>query len=410
MSKIRNIALHLLRIPVDIRLGAGKIASTSHLIVRIQNEQGTVGTGEGTPYFTEIYNVYTISKKIAKALVGKDVGEALGILPEMQERMSSDVRFDYGPFLAYETALMDILSKTNQLPFSELLGRTYRNTIPVCGTIFLWHPRIMAKVAEKWVFEKGVNHLKVKISGMVEKDIDNLQHVREVVGYDVLLRIDANQAYRSVEKAADSLKKLERFEIGIVEQPIKWHDLKGLRHLRKLIAPKVMVDETLRKPSDVEIIAREEAADIINFHPSKLGCLTITKRAIEKTIDLGLEYMIGSAPFTGVGATTLLQLAASIKKLSYPNEEVGLQEEFAIDIVSNPLKVCDGCIDLPIGDGLGAVLEEKNFGEYKIGLSQLKIPLIDFVYFIYDKSSLPVQEQIKRIRRTLTRSVHARFL
>jgi len=400
MTKITSISLSVLKIPVDIRLSTGRVSSTSRLIVQIHAD-GVKGIGEGTPYLTEIYNVYALSEKITRALKGKDVIKALETLPKMQEKMISDIRFDYGPFLATETALLDILSKTNHVPFSKLLGGTFRDTIPVCGTISLWHPNKMAKVSEQWVFEKKVNHLKVKASGIVEKDATNLQCIRDAIGYDVLIRIDANQAYKNVRKATESIKKLEKFEVGIVEQPIKWQDLDGLRKLRKLVAPKIMVDESLRKPSDIDLIAEKEAADIINFHPSKLGCLTITKRAIEKTVGLGLEYMIGSAPLTGVGVASLLHLAASTEKLSYPNEEVGLYEEFGRDIISKPLKVHDGYLRLPTGYGLGVALEEKNFSEYEMDLNSLKMPLIDFAYFMYSKSPLSIREHIRKIYSTL---------
>jgi len=397
MIKIRSIAVSVLKIPVDIRLSTGRVTFTSHLVVQIQAEDRVVGIGEGTPYLTEIYNVYALSKKIARSLQGRDVVKALEILPEMQERMISDVRFDYGPFLAYETALMDIVSKSARVPFSRLLGGTFRDSIPVCGTIFLWHPRIMAKIAKKWVFENKVNHLKVKVSGVIERDAANVQCIRDAIGYDVLLRIDANQAYKSVKKAVECIKKLEKFEIGIIEQPIKWHDIDGLRKLRKLVTPKIMVDESLRKPSDIDLIAEKEAADIINFHPSKLGCLTVTRKAIERTIDLGLEYMIGSGPLTGVGAASLLHLAASIKRLFYPNEEVGLHEEFNRDIILNPLKVQESCIPLPKEYGLGVALEEKRLREYKMYLYPLKMSLIDFAYLTYGKFPPFMREQMKNI-------------
>ncbi len=400
MSRITSISLSVLKIPVDIRMSTGRVTSTSHLIVQIQADS-VKGVGEGTPYLTEIHNVYTLAEKIARALKGKDVIEALEILPKMQQRMASDVRFDYAPFLAYETALIDIVSKSTKATFSRLLGGTFRDSIPVCGPITLWYPHIMAKVAEKWVFGKRVNHLKVKVSGVVERDATNLQCIRDAIGYDVLLRIDANQAYKNVRKAADSIKKLEKFKIGIVEQPIKWQDLDGLRNLRKLVAPKIMIDESLRKPSDIDLIAEKEAADIINFHPSKLGCLTITKKAIEKTVGLGLEYMIGSALLTGVGVASLSHLAASIEKLCYPSEEIGLYEGFGRDIISNPLEVHNGCIRLPNGCGLGVALEEKNFNEYKMDLNPLKMPLVDFAYFIYGKYPMSTREQVKKIYRTL---------
>lgn len=402
MTKIINIALSILKIPVDIRLSTGSVSSTSHLIVQIQAD-GVKGIGEGTPYLTEIYNVYALSEKIARALKGKEVTKALEILPKMQEKMISDIHFDYGSFLAFETALIDIVSKTNQIRFSKLLGGTFRDKVPVCGTVFLNDPRIMTKAAKKWVFEKGVNHLKIKVYNNVKRDARNLQSIRDAVGYNVTLRIDANQGYKNAKKAAESINRLERFEIGIVEQPVKWHDLDGLRMLRKLITPKIMVDESLRKPSDIDLIVEKEAADIIYFHASKLGCLTVTKTALEKTIDLGLEYMIGAGPMTGIGVASFLHLAASQEKLCYPNEEVGLYEMFGRDIISNSLKVREGSIHLPTGYGLGVTLEEKSLSEYLMNPNPLKIPLINFAYFMYGKCPLSMREQVRKIYSIMTR-------
>lgn len=397
MSKIAHVTLNVVKIPVYIGLATQKISSTHHLIVRIQVEEGSIGIGEGTPYLTEIYNVYAIGKKIASTLNGKEVTEALDILPRMQAEMVSESRFDYGPFLAFETAIIDVVSKINRVSFSKLLGGTFRQEVPVCGTITLSHPHMMANMAKKWVFKKGVDHLKVKVWGNTERDALNLQSIRDAIGCDALLRIDANQGYKNVKKAADSINSLGKFDIGIVEQPLKWHDLTGLRKLRKIVTPKIMVDESLRKPSDIDLIAEQEAADIIYFHASKLGCLSTTRDAIDKTVGLGLQYMIGAGPLTGIGAAALLQLAASRDDLCYPNEEVGLYEAFGRDIVSNPLKVHRGCMRIPSGYGLGVALEEKDLAKYRIDLSPLKMSLMDFAYYTYGKSSMPIRDQFRKI-------------
>jgi L-alanine-DL-glutamate epimerase-like enolase superfamily enzyme len=107
-----------------------------------------------------------------------------------------------------------------------------------------------------------------------------------------------------------------------------------------------MLDESLRKPSDVELFAQMEVADIVNFHPSKLGCLSITREAILKTQEVGMKANIGSALMTDIGLFHYLNLASSIPRLDYPLEEVGLSNVYGYSILSSPPKITEGYASL----------------------------------------------------------------
>lgn len=396
MPRIERVETRVLRIPVKIRLSYGKVRETNRLIVKVYTDNGVVGIGEGTPYLINIYESNILCKNIARILPEVELFKARDILIEMEKSLMGKPFFDFGPFLAFETAIIDAISKLNKTSFSKMLGGTFRDKIPVSGTVFLNPPRIMAKVAQKWV-SKGITHLKVKITGKKDEDSVNLKSIRDSVGYEVLIRVDANQAYRTVDKAVDGIKRIEKYNVAIVEQPIKWNDLNGLRKLKRLVDPKIMIDESLRKPSDVELIATSEAADIINIHPSKLGCLSITKDAIEKIIDLGLEYMIGSAVLTGIGVAAHLHLAASIKELHYPNEEIGLYEMFGRDIVTNPLRIANGCIETPKNFGVGVSINESELERYSVNMDTLKVLLTRTGYKTYSKSPTFVKSILRRV-------------
>jgi L-alanine-DL-glutamate epimerase-like enolase superfamily enzyme len=107
-----------------------------------------------------------------------------------------------------------------------------------------------------------------------------------------------------------------------------------------------MLDESLRKPSDVELFAQMEVADAINFHPSKLGCLAITREAILKAQRLGMKANIGSALMTEIGLFHYLNLAASIPRLDYPLEEPGLCNVYTYSIVQESPMITNGYIKL----------------------------------------------------------------
>jgi len=107
-----------------------------------------------------------------------------------------------------------------------------------------------------------------------------------------------------------------------------------------------MLDESLRKPSDIELFASMEVADIVNFHPSKLGCLTITRETILKAQKLGMKANIGSALMTEIGFSHYLNLAASIPRLDYPLEEIGLNNLYGYTISQSFPNIEKGTIPL----------------------------------------------------------------
>ncbi len=390
MPRITRVEVYTLSFPVEIRLSTGPVTETKHLIVRVHTDSGITGVGGGTPYLMNIYNSYSLCKKIAGKLREMDLLEAKNMLPQMQSRLIEKAFFDYGPFLALEAAVLDATSKMKEVSFSDLLGGKFRHRVPVSGTVFLSSPENMAAVAQKWV-SKGISHLKIKVTGKAAQDADNLKHIRDVIGYDALIRIDANQAYGTVDKAAAALKKLEKYDVAIVEQPLKVDDLEGSKKLRKLVRPKIMLDESLRRPSDVELIAERQAADIINFHPSKLGCLTTTREALEKTLHLGLEYMIGSAVMTGLGVAEHLHLAASMERLPYPNEEIGLSELFGRDIVKRPFEVAHGAMEVPEDFGIGVSLDQNKMQKYVFNLNSVGMLFKRFVHRMSPKAKSPMR-------------------
>jgi len=390
-DKITFVKTHVLNIPVEIRLSSGDVKKTTHLIVEAHTDSGVVGIGEGTPYsvrgksHANIHNAYVLCRKVERKLAGKELSETKDTLPQIQKNSMERPYSDYGPFLALETAVIDAISKLDKVPFARVIGGCHRDKVPVCGTVFLGKPQSMAEAAQKWV-SKGLKHLKIKVTGKKEIDSVNLRYIRDAVGYKSLIRIDANGAYGTADNAINAINSLDKYEVAIVEQPIRWNDLDGLRKIREIVAPKVMVDESLRAPSDVELICKKRAADIINFHPSKLGCLSITREAIQKTIDLGLEYMVGSAVMTGIGVAAQLHLATSVENLHYPNEEIGLYEMFGRDIVTNPFKIANGYIEIPKDYGVGVRLDEEKLKEYSVNMSLPRGSVMCAAYRTYLKS------------------------
>jgi len=309
--------------------------------------------GEGTPYWTNIAEDYAKILSLAKSIQGLSLYDSLNKLRSM-ENIEFEIRrpINYGAYLALESAILNALSQCNKVKHeAELLGGIYRTEVPIAYTIFLNHPKTMAHRL-RHAIKSGFRHIKFKIPcslEMLEMLLKTMYTViKQYSNEEYVLRADANECFYNLEKAMKALTIMEKYGVKIVEQPMHRDKLKDIVKLRKEFYPaiEIMLDESLRRPSDIELFAQIEVADSINFHPSKLGCLTITRKAILKTQKLGMKANIGSALMTEIGLYHYLNLAASIPRLDYPLEELGIYNVYGYSIIRNPLDIIEGKIIL----------------------------------------------------------------
>jgi len=353
--KIAKILFIVLNFPVSHYVSSwSPITRTTHIITFLLTDFGLVGIGEGTPYWSNILEDYIKVVSLAKTIRGLTLSDSLNKLRLLEytefERKRS---INYGAYLALETALLNALCNCNKVKHeAELLGGgIYRTEIPIAYTIFLNHPKIMARKLGEAI-KSGYKQVKFKIPRNLEeleRMLKILHSVKRQYGHEeVVLRADANECFSTFEKAERALLIMDRYGVNIVEQPMPRDMLKDIAKLRKRFYPslEIMLDESLGKPSDVELFAQMEVADIINFHPSKLGCLTITREAILNAQRLGMKANIGSAFMTEIGFSHYLNLAASIPRLDYPLEEPGLCNMYGYSIVQEPPMITNGHIKL----------------------------------------------------------------
>jgi len=298
--------------------------------------------------------------------------ESLNVLRSLEYKEFEEGRpVNYGAYLALESALLNALSRCSKARYeAELLGGVYRTEIPIAYTIFLNHPKTMSYKLRKAI-ESNFKHIKFKIPcnlEELEKLLETLySSLKQYSGEYITLRADTNECFFTFEKAEKALSLMEKYGVNIVEQPVPRDRLKDIARLRKKFYPaiEVMLDESLRKPSDIELFAQMEVADAVNFHPSKLGCLTITREAILKAQKLGMKANIGSVLMTEIGLSHYLNLAASLPRLDYPLEEPGLYNIYGYGITQNPLEIVNGSIIL------------RNINILDIDYSMIKNSLVD---------------------------------
>jgi L-alanine-DL-glutamate epimerase-like enolase superfamily enzyme len=134
-------------------------------------------------------------------------------------------------------------------PVYKLLGG-FRQEIITDITISVDTPEKMAADSIEAV-KLGYTTLKIKVGVDAEQDIRRMKAIREAVGYDVQLRIDANQGWKPKEAVA-TLKTMEDtgLQVELVEQPVQAQDIEGLKFVTEQVSIPVMADESVFSPKD----------------------------------------------------------------------------------------------------------------------------------------------------------------
>src|SRR5690606_21413685 len=117
----------------------------------------------------------------------------------------------------FDMALYDLLAKSANMPLYQVLGGSNSREVFTDTTIYLDTPETMAAHALKYKNE-GCTAIKVKLGTTEKEDIARIKAIREAIGYDIPLRIDANQGWDTVT-AIRILKALEKFDIEHCEEP-----------------------------------------------------------------------------------------------------------------------------------------------------------------------------------------------
>jgi len=214
-----------------------------------------------------------------------------------------------------------------------------RNEIEVNATV----PAVGPEQAAALVRDAGCRTVKVKVAEpgqSLDDDLDRVAAVRDALGMDGRIRVDANGAW-DVPQASDALRRLAGYGLEYAEQPCRTvDDLVALRVAlaRARVEVPVAADESIRRATDPYLVARRGAADIAVLKVQPLGgvraCLAIAA-------EIGLPVVVSSALETSVGIAAGVALAAALPELPYA---CGLNTVRLLsdDLVDDPLVAVNG--------------------------------------------------------------------
>ena len=258
---------------------------------------------------------------------------------------------------AVDIALHDLLGKHFGLPVYRLLGGLYRRSIPLAWSIGIAETEEMVQEAVHYV-DIGWKAIKIKIGRDPDVDLEHLAAVRKAIGPAIKLRVDANQGYRSGE-ALPVLRKMERFDLEYIEQPLPRWDVEGLSALAAALDTPILADESVFTPEDAITLVRRQAADVFNIKVTKCG-LANGKRIAAIAEAAGLRCMVGSMVELGPGTAAGVHFAAATSSVTHACELGPLL--FRDDVITENVFLDEplgGFWEVSDGPGLGITLREE---------------------------------------------------
>lgn len=218
-----------------------------------------------------------------------------------------------------------------------------RTTVPVNAIIPAVDSADAAVLARRARFEHGCTTMKVKVGSGLASDEARVAAIRDVLGGEGAIRLDANAAW-TVDEGRTHLRRLGAYGIEYVEQPCATLD--ECAALRRAVDVPIAVDESLRTsadPCDPALHERIRAsADVVILKAQPLGgvaaCLALAE-------DLRLPVVVSGSLDSSVGLASGLALAAALPTQTVSG--LGTGSLLAEDLVAEPLLPRGGVV--PVG-------------------------------------------------------------
>jgi L-Ala-D/L-Glu epimerase len=336
----------------------GPISERTVWVVALDDENGRIGLGEAAPlagFGSETPEQCRASfNDVLKGLTAEFINRWL-------ERGRADAPL--GPLerllagspcarSAIEGALNDLSAKLQEKPLCAFLSpeETTRR-VPVNALLAGNVHDVASGAAE--LKKSGFINYKLKVGGKdtITEDIERVFAVRDAIGPEATLRVDANGSWQLSQALEFAVETMDA-QLEFCEQPLAANDLEGHATLRRRTGLKIAVDESIRTASDIGRVAAAQAADIVVLKPMFLGGWRATKQAAELARSCGLTPIITTALEGAVGRAHATHYAAALSLTNYA-QGLGTGLLIAKDLTPSPLTVAHGMIALPAVGGLG---------------------------------------------------------
>lgn len=325
----------------------GRLDRREMVLLRLRDEEGRTGLGEAVPL--SLRGGAALAEVVREL---EDFAEMSHFLPDSGRKcdISGGGRYSAPARCAISTALLDLQGGEEAEP----------RPVPCNATLVAGEPAAVAEEALRWAAE-GYGTFKLKLGA--GDDVAQVTAVREALGPDAQIRIDANAAW-DLETATWALAELEPLGIQLAEQPVA-----GVEESARLAARTAIPlagDESIETAEDAERAAATGAFRLTGVKLCKVGGL-----APGREIASRLPAYVTSSLDGPVGIAMAARLAAEIQSTPWPAggeraHGLATQRLFASTIASVESELVNGTLRPPPGPGLGVEIDEDALDAHRL--------------------------------------------
>jgi L-alanine-DL-glutamate epimerase-like enolase superfamily enzyme len=349
--KVKSVEFEQCVMPLEDKnwkFALGSSSTSRGWIVRLTSDEGHTGYGysNSSPHMGSTFESLPHElERFKPHVVGKDPFAIESILQELDRSLAGGSQAKAG----IDCALHDLCARALGLPLYNLLGGKVRSSIPVLRIVAIKTPAEMAESAQK-LLDQGYRYFKIKVHGDVEEDVARVKAIRERVGADAHLTIDANQSY-TPKDAITAINRMAEYRLDLVEQPVSRNDLKGLELVTRSVPVVVEADEGAGTIDEIMTLVSNRIVDAVSLKIQKLGGLR-NALAAARICEAGhVKYRLGAHVGTQLGNAHAINLAAALPGVDYACE-LGEFTRMYNDPFGG-LRLVDGVITVPDGPGCG---------------------------------------------------------
>lgn len=362
--KITAIRTTPFRIPLAKVLGFahGAMADTSHVLVEIDTDEGITGVAEA-PSRPFIYGeslrsiTAAIEDWFAPALIGTDpfdVGSLWRRLDKIEHNFTAKGAIDI--------ALHDLIGKALNVSCRRLLGGTAdeARVTYVCGYSA---PADMAADVVRMNETHGIDSFKIKVGVARERDAETLRLIREALP-DVTIYVDGNEAFDQHNGLA-MLSACAEYGVAWAEEPCHHSNRMARRIVGTSGAIPILGDESCRTPAEVAREIADGNIHMVSIKVARTGYVR-SREIVGLTMANSVKPMVGSQGDSGIGVLAGAQFCAAFAATRDLPAELSFHLNLADDLLTEPLVVKGGRLQLPDGPGLGGTIDRQKLARLKV--------------------------------------------
>ena len=353
--KISRFQVFRFALPLSrpLTIGKDRLETRHGLILELGDSGGNLSLGEVSPL--PGYSPETLEQAeqqlegLGASIIGQELPENLAAQGGGSDGWLTDHKLAPSVRFGFETAVLGLIASAKGVNIPAILSKKPSPIIPVNGLLFGSKSAVMEKAKNH--LASGYKAFKLKVGRLsLDDDLAMVQKLKDFLGNDVLLRLDANRAW-DLDQAAAFAHGLSDTAIDYIEEPVKSFDLLMQLVQQPHVTLPLAVDESLLEMEPENLFGLSKIKAVV-LKPTLLG-FEKTIRFAKAALEVGMRPVISSAFESGVGITVLAQMASSLNLDQVP---AGLDtlDWFGDDLHVNAVQIEKGSLAVP---GLPSAVE-----------------------------------------------------